>query len=140
MSADGPTVNYPQAVPASPTRIPASKVPPAVVAAVQKGELEAVEKWFADDAAADADALDADGWTLLGHAAHHGRDAVIEFLVKRGADVNKKDVHGISPIMACCSSGLTKRPTADLLLHKLKPAAEVDSRVWEVLRHKGWIC
>lgn len=140
MSADGPTVNYPPAVPASPTRCPASKVPPAVVAAVQKGEVETVETWFADDAAADPNALDADGWTLLGHAAHHGRDAVIEALVKRGADVNKKDLHGVSPIAACCSSGLAERPTADLLLHKLSPAAEVDSRVWAILRSKGWIC
>ena len=69
MSADGPCVNFPAAVPAAPKPCPSSKVPAAVVEAIEKGDVAAVEKWFADDSAADPNALCEDGWSLLVRAA-----------------------------------------------------------------------
>ena len=141
-------MSYPTAPPYTTTRIPDSKIPAEVVTHIMRGEVEALDKWF-DGAGKGVhpDDLCADGWTLLGHAAHGGENDAIHALIKRGADINKKDLHGVSPIAACAASPECLRKTADLMLHGMdvdgrrlaKPWAEVDSRVWCVLRQRRFI-
>ena len=43
---------------------------------------------------------DEGGKSLLVSAADYGQVEVIEFLIKKGASVNKADVHGITPLLA----------------------------------------
>jgi len=42
------------------------------------------------------------------YAADYGQSDVLEYLLKRGADVNLKDKHGISPILAAIWEGHTQ--------------------------------
>ena len=62
--------------------------------AARNGDLECLkEEKF------DADA-EINGTPLLVSAADYGQVEVIKFLIKRGANVNKPSVHGITPVLA----------------------------------------
>ncbi|RXW25651.1 hypothetical protein EST38_g225 [Candolleomyces aberdarensis] len=58
--------------------------------AIQKGEMKIVELILAEDSDRDVNAGDEYGWTLLHHAAYHGREGLVDLLLDRGADVGAK--------------------------------------------------
>ncbi|XP_066144111.1 myotrophin [Euwallacea fornicatus] len=57
-----------------------------------------------------------DGRPLILYAADYGQKAVIEYLIAVGADVNSKDKHGITPILAAIWEG--HKTCVELLLQK----------------------
>lgn len=56
------------------------------------------------------------GQTALCWAAEHGSDAVVELLLKKGADVDTRSKNGNSPLLWAIENG--QEATADLLLEK----------------------
>lgn len=61
-----------------------------LTAAVEAGDREAVEEMLKDDATL-ARQFDKDGATPLHTAAFHGRQEIVDILLKAGADINARD-------------------------------------------------
>ena len=48
--------------------------------------------------------VDRFGWSLLHHAANHAFPKIVDFLLVRGAEANRKSVAGLTPLMAALNS------------------------------------
>ncbi|CAG9772754.1 unnamed protein product [Ceutorhynchus assimilis] len=82
--------------------------------AVKNGDLEQV-KHIIEKESVDVN-QEVDGRPLILYAADYGQKAVIEYLITVGADVNSKDKHGITPILAAIWEG--HKTCVELLLQK----------------------
>eukprot|EP00049_Salpingoeca_infusionum_P017431 m.352925 g.352925 ORF g.352925 m.352925 type:complete len:120 (-) comp16647_c0_seq1:3033-3392(-) len=71
---------------------------------VKNGDLEAVQAIFAAQPV-DPDAELTGGRCPIHYAADMGQTDVLKFLVEKGADVNKKDKHGITALLAAVWEG-----------------------------------
>ncbi|XP_060533485.1 myotrophin [Cylas formicarius] len=71
--------------------------------AIKNGDLEQV-KDIIEKLAVDVN-QEFGGRPLILYAADYGHAAVIEYLISLGADVNSKDKHGITPILAAIWEG-----------------------------------
>ena len=60
------------------------------VAAIEAGHRDTIERMLGDDATL-AHACDSEGATALHAAAFHGRQDVVDLLLKAGADINARD-------------------------------------------------
>ncbi|KAK9505237.1 hypothetical protein O3M35_009332 [Rhynocoris fuscipes] len=72
---------------------------------IKNGDLEIV-KAFVENKEIDIN-KDIDGRPPLHYAADYGQKDVIEYLVSKGADINAKDKHGISALLAAIWEGHT---------------------------------
>lgn len=86
----------------------------AFVWAIKNGDLEQV-KDIIEKQSIDVN-QEVEGRPLILYAADYGQKAVIEYLIAAGADVNSKDKHGITPILAAIWEGHTT--CVELLLQK----------------------
>jgi len=66
--------------------------------AVEAGNIELVRRWLAEGNAIDAP-IDADRATLLLWAVQSGDEEMVRYLVREGADVNRADKLGRSPLL-----------------------------------------
>ncbi|KAL1501266.1 hypothetical protein ABEB36_006621 [Hypothenemus hampei] len=82
--------------------------------AIKNGDLEQV-KDIIEKQTIDVNQV-VDGRPLILYAADYGQKAVIEYLISAGADVNSKDKHGITPILAAIWEG--HKACVELLLQK----------------------
>jgi len=57
------------------------------------------------DAGANINYSKSGGWTLLHEACHLSHVKVVEFLLGRKADINRKDNLGVTPLHAACMNG-----------------------------------
>jgi Ankyrin repeats (3 copies) len=64
-----------------------------------------------------------DGYTPLQTAARHGRDEVVVFLIKKGADVNAADRYGYTPLHLAAEGG-----HLDVVKRLVKAGAKVDAK------------
>ena len=48
--------------------------------------------------------MDRFGWSLLHHAANHAFPKIVDFLLVRGAEVNRKSIAGLTPLMVALNS------------------------------------
>ena len=71
--------------------------------AIKNGEVEVVKQRVEGDGL-DVNAL-VEGRTPLHYAADYGQVPVMEYLLARGAVVDAKDKHGISPLLAAVWEG-----------------------------------
>eukprot|EP00042_Codosiga_hollandica_P025037 m.108701 g.108701 ORF g.108701 m.108701 type:complete len:120 (-) comp51747_c0_seq2:183-542(-) len=82
---------------------------------IKNGDLDAVKQIF-ETQPVEVNGELSGGRAPLHYAADMGQTEVAEFLVAKGADVNKKDVHGITPLLAAVWEGHTS--TVRFLLSK----------------------
>ncbi|KAF7286668.1 myotrophin isoform X1 [Rhynchophorus ferrugineus] len=82
--------------------------------AIKNGDLEQV-KDIIEKKSVDVN-QEVDGRPLILYAADYGQRDVIEYLISAGADVNSKDKHGITPILAAIWEG--HKACVELLLQK----------------------
>ncbi|XP_050314777.1 myotrophin [Anthonomus grandis grandis] len=82
--------------------------------AIKNGDLEQV-KDIIEKQTIDVN-QDVDGRPLILYAADYGQKAVIEYLISQGADINAKDKHGITPVLAAIWEG--HKACVELLLLK----------------------
>ena len=77
------------------------------------------------------DSAEEDGTTPLMLAADIGDVALVKFLLDRGADVNKKDIHGRTPVFFALTSykDLNKKESSILQIVKLLTAAGADLNI-----------
>lgn len=86
-----------------------------LVWSVKNGDLAKV-KSIVEAGDCDLNALVLNGRALLHFAADYGQTEVIEYLIKKGANVNALDKHGISPLLSAIFEGHTE--SVKLLLSK----------------------
>ncbi|MGB9602646.1 MAG: ankyrin repeat domain-containing protein [Limisphaerales bacterium] len=89
--------------------------------AAENGDLETVKKLVGQDAKL-IDAPDREGKTPLHYAAAKGHLAVVEWLVKNGANVNARNSSGITPLYL--AKGFGKKDVAEFL-EKYGGSAEI---------------
>lgn len=82
-------------------------------AAIAGGSIEIVKMLLAKNIQINDDA-DIYGWTPMHFAANNGRLAMIEFLVEKGFDINKRTLSGKSPYNLAMESG--KKETLKLII------------------------
>ncbi|XP_030749022.1 myotrophin [Sitophilus oryzae] len=82
--------------------------------AIKNGDLEQV-KDIIEKKSVDVN-QEVDGRPLILYAADYGQRDVIEYLILSGANVNAKDKHGITPILAAIWEG--HKSCVELLLQK----------------------
>lgn len=70
---------------------------------LKNGEMEDVKRFVEEDGA-DVN-MDLDGRKPLHYAADFGHGLVVEYLIKKGADINAKDKHDITPLLAAIFEG-----------------------------------
>jgi ankyrin repeat protein len=83
----------------------------AIMAAALNGHLDLVKKLRQRGAE-----IGGPGWTPLIYAATGGHNAIVEYLIAEGADVNAVSPNGTSALMMAVREG--KGPTVDLLIAK----------------------
>jgi len=109
-----------------PEALVAETQPPAIsnelLAAVRKGDEEAVKRQLADGA--DIAGRDKDGATVLHHAALKGRHEIIKILLKAGGDVNAKMRNNNTPLHMAIFGGAKK----DIFLVLLEGGADVNAK------------
>ncbi|XP_022229578.1 myotrophin isoform X1 [Drosophila obscura] len=76
-----------------------------VIWTIKNGEFDAVQDAFKNDALKVNEEIK--GRYPIHYAADFGQLKVLEFLILKGADVNKKDKHGITPLLAAIWEGHT---------------------------------
>jgi ankyrin repeat protein len=81
----------------------AKKAEPAVLKAVQRGDLEALRRAF--DEGLDPEACDRHGASLLQLAAGAGQLEALALLLEKGASVDKSDDAGNTPLMLASARG-----------------------------------
>src|SRR5690348_4170205 len=67
-----------------------------VVKAAEVGDAKALKRLL--DAGADVDTVERDGYTILMVAAVEGRSSVVDLLIRRKANLNRKDIIGGSAL------------------------------------------
>ncbi|XP_023177418.1 myotrophin [Drosophila hydei] len=85
-----------------------------IIWTIKNGELDAVQTAFSNDT--QKVNTEIKGRFPIHYAADFGQLNVLQFLVKLGADVNRKDKHGITPLLAAVWEGHTK--CVEFLLEK----------------------
>ncbi|XP_034472717.1 myotrophin [Drosophila innubila] len=76
-----------------------------IIWTIKNGELDAVQTTFSNDTQKVNDEIK--GRFPIHYAADFGQLNVLKFLIKLGADVNRKDKHGITPLLAAVWEGHT---------------------------------
>ncbi len=94
-----------------------------IVHAIVEGRID--EFMTLADALDDPDVVDVSGWTLLHFAAQDSHPEVAHRLVQLGADVNRKDKHGNSPLW---TATFNARGTYDVVRILVDAGADVSSR------------
>jgi hypothetical protein len=64
-----------------------------------------------------------DGYTPLQTAARHGRDQVVAFLIKKGADLDAADGYGYTPLHLAAEGG-----HLDVVKHLVRAGAKVEAK------------
>ncbi|KAF4456044.1 Ankyrin repeat domain-containing protein 50 [Fusarium austroafricanum] len=86
----------------------------------------AVAELLLDQGHADLMSRDEEGMTPISHAASHGREEVVQFLLSRGADPNDRDFFGLTPLMLAAYSGHENILTVLLGCHGVNPDPKDD--------------
>ncbi|XP_017839750.1 myotrophin [Drosophila busckii] len=76
-----------------------------IIWSIKNGELEVVQSTFSNNEAKVNDEIK--GRFPIHYAADFGHLNVLKYLIKEGADINKKDKHGITPLLAAVWEGHT---------------------------------
>ncbi|EDW52408.1 myotrophin [Drosophila sechellia] len=76
-----------------------------IIWTIKNGEIDAVQAAFQNDAQKVNEEIK--GRFPVHYAADFGQLNVLKFLISLGADINKKDKHGITPILAAIWEGHT---------------------------------
>jgi ankyrin repeat protein len=74
-----------------------------IFGAVKSGDLETVRAYLSKGGAVDA--RDADGMTLMFHAAAMGHQNIVELLLSKGASINATEKHGCKPLHTAAWKG-----------------------------------
>ena len=97
-----------------------------LIQAVMETDVPEVRRLL-DGGTPDVNALDQWGTTALSHAIavhqHPGAEPLVSLLIEHGADVNRPDVYGHTPLMWCVSMG-----DASLTEQLLREGADVHAR------------
>ena len=89
--------------------------PTALIAAAENGHLDIAKLLL--EKGANANAIDAEGWTPLMFAAQNGHSEMAQLLLARGAEINERDDDGWNALMLAAHRGHTQ--TVRLLIeHK----------------------